>query len=1149
MSSLSPARSAAGKEDDDDAGLTQSLQELTLTTTTTTTATTQPRRSSPFQRRSSQTSARPGFSSRSPSSATRAVTPPLIRKASLNSLHSANGPRSLSRRSSSAHLSSPTPKAGLATSHEDAIEEDERPFVTANSIASDYFRVELDALHGSSCVPESDVIVVLNDAVYGHRYSRPRTSRGTLSTIVERPERIKATVLGIATAYVKLGGRHGHGMEAHLPTAPFRIRKTERRVPLASAAVTNVHGTKWMEELKMMCEAAESRLAMGAKELQRPHANRAGSDAGTPAKLHEGDLYLCAESLEAIEGALGAVCEAVDTVFSSAHRRAFVGVRPPGHHCSASHPSGFCWVNNVHVGIMHAMLAHGLTHAAIIDFDLHHGDGSQDIAWQHNARSMTAAKNAAAWKKTSIGYFSMHDINSYPCEMGDEEKVKNASLCIDNAHGQSVWNVHLEPWKSEEDFWLLYETKYASLLVKTRQYLRRQADRLKASNQTPKGAIFLSAGFDASEWEGLGMQRHRVNVPTSFYAALGRDVVKLAAEEGLAVDGRVISVLEGGYSDRALFSGIFSHLCGLVGEPRPSSSGADVDGQDPVQAPTHTYDPSWWSSTELDKLEKPPEPPEPPRKPRVMTPPTYSTPTQASTAKVVDPEKMRRSLSGIGAARPIERTPTPPPPQVPWMVAAHELSKLIIPTGRQTDSCRPEDLNAEATRARRDRQSNLVTVPTSTPVETSSRPTSRMALRERKAKVVVSIDEEAAELPAKSRRKTVGVPGAAVDKSLASSTLALPQGPPSTRPGGRRLSATPAPIGLVEGGAVAAETGHDDLGRPASAVSNRPPSRGKLAVKKTRNTGGGGRKDTASRAPPRSPKAPPATVKEVAQRQPGDPVSSAATGPDTTDAMDGITAGMKKIKINLITRSQREAMGATASARGENATLSPPRSNAMLSGGALQRHATDASLPDAGVFATRTPAGGGSDDGQDLAKTGSATEGRPVTPTVVPVQASSALLSSSSMAVLESPDPLQGPATGNFSPADVMLRKDKQPYHEGGGEGGGDVFVLYQPSKPASMPSSSPEGEQQPPLQWLPPKVPMMPPPPPPQHQPPSATTTTSIKSSPLSSPSATRKKNGGLFHYTSGIPFAPRSQPGGEGMVQADGDSSVWEVPESPQA
>lgn len=64
--------------------------------------------------------------------------------------------------------------------------------------------------------------------------------------------------------------------------------------------------------------------------------------------------------------------------------------------------------------------------------------------------------------------------------MGDEEKVKNASLCIENAHGQSIWNVHLQPWKSETEFWELYETKYSILLEKTRNFLRMQTERLRS---------------------------------------------------------------------------------------------------------------------------------------------------------------------------------------------------------------------------------------------------------------------------------------------------------------------------------------------------------------------------------------------------------------------------------------------------------------------------------------------------------------------------------------------------------------------------------------------------------------------------------------------------------------------------------------------
>jgi histone deacetylase HOS3 len=661
---------------------------------------------------------------------------------------------------------------------------EERPIPTASSVAADHFRAELDSHHTQHSSQTTQATVFLHDSCYGHRYSRPRTSRASLSTIVERPERIKASVVGVAMAYVRLGERHAEGMfpihpklhPSSIQNLPFRIRKTARRVSLMSPAVTNVHGTKWMEELKIMCDSAETKLAMGGKELQRPEMNR-GPDAEAPAKLHEGDLFLCAESLDAFEGALGAVCDAVDSVFSTGPRRAFVAVRPPGHHCSASYPSGFCWINNVHVGLMHAILNHDLTHAAIIDFDLHHGDGSQSIAWQHNSRGNGLPKNAAAWKKTAIGYFSLHDINSYPCEMGDEEKVKNASLCIDNAHNQNIWNVHLEPWKSETEFWKLYESKYSILLEKTRAFLKSQTERLRAAGQAPKAAIFLSAGFDASEWESAGMQRHNVNVPTEFYARLTQDVIRIAAEEGTSVEGRVVSVLEGGYSDRALRSGICSHISGLVGDQTATTGSHGQNGlgyemgqrlgsfskvepvpEQPSLSSIHVYDPAWWSSAQLDALESAMTTPAPePKKPRHVTPPTYSSPTQASNAKVVIAPRVRRSLSGLsslGNATPMSmsRAPSPPPPEVHWTTASIELSRLLIPADRPTDSCKHEDLNAEATRARRDRQSLLGQVESVNDTPPAA-PAARMALRERKpAKVIESIEEDDEKL-AKSRKK------------------------------------------------------------------------------------------------------------------------------------------------------------------------------------------------------------------------------------------------------------------------------------------------------------------------------------------------------------------------------------------------------------
>ena len=723
----------------------------------------------------------------------------------MNSLHGVGGvtpSRNSPSRRSSAQFTNASAMVGKLPEIEDAVEPSPRH--TAASIASAHFKTELELQDKEDDNRRADTIVILHDSCYGHRFSRPRTSKASLSTIVERPERIQASILGLSVAYVRLGERHAEGQyplhpsrdASTIPCTPFRIRKTTRRLALASQAVTNVHGIKWMEELKVMCDNSEARLAMNGKELTRPEISRS-PEQGTPPKLHEGDLYLCAESLNAMEGALGAVCEGVDAVFNGSvngngPHRAFVAIRPPGHHCSASYPSGFCWLNNVHVGISHAALTHGLTHAAIIDFDLHHGDGSQAITWEHNSRANSLPKNALPWKKTSIGYFSLHDINSYPCESGDEEKVKNASLCIENSHGQSIWNVHLQPWKSEPEFWDLYEKRYSVLIEKTRNYLRTQTERFRAvtNGPKPKAAIFLSAGFDASEWESSGMQRHKVNVPTEFYARLTRDVVKLAAEEGTAVDGRIISVLEGGYSDRALCTGVFSHLSGLaggqsvaikkevshgglgyeMGQKIGAFNGANEGSEEPLAIAAQSYDSSWWSLPRLEQLDatiSPPPPPPEPKKPRDIGN-SYSSPTQSFIAKVNSP-KVQRSASTAsnlsnGTPRAVSRVPSPPPPDVDWAVAAHELSKLLIPSDRQTMSCKPEDLSAEATRARRDRQS-ILTPPASTagfdPVEN---PNSRMALRVRKPPkpTIDTVEEDEAKKSAAkaNRRKTVA--GAAV---------------------------------------------------------------------------------------------------------------------------------------------------------------------------------------------------------------------------------------------------------------------------------------------------------------------------------------------------------------------------------------------------
>ncbi|KAI2470961.1 Arginase/deacetylase [Annulohypoxylon bovei var. microspora] len=933
----------------DDAELLRSLNKLSLSTSPSNSSTrrlsTSPNSNAnsyqqPARLSSVSPSARTRTTSHSPlhrsasnglMSQSRSSTPSLLRKTSMNSLHSSNGitpSRAPSRRGSAANLLSPS--IGKPPM-------EEKPAPTAASVASGYLEKELGLLHGDTMEQRpSDTVVIIHDACYGHRYSRPIGVRANINDIVERPERIQASVLGLSMAYIRLGERHCDGkypIHPHLdplslPNVPFHIRKTQRQLSLTSTTVTNVHGARWMEELKLMCESAEQNLSLKETEVRRPEINR--GDDGPPQEFHKGDLYLCAESQNAMEGALGSVCEGVDEVFNnSSHKRAFVAIRPPGHHCSASYPSGFCWVNNVHVGIMHAFQNHGMTHAAIIDFDLHHGDGSQSITWEHNKRREALKGNAALWKKTAIGYFSLHDINSFPCESGDENVIKNASVCIENAYGQSIWNVHLQEWKTLEEFWQLYRSRYSILFDKMRVFFRTHAERLRGSLQTSKAAIFISGGFDASEWEGAGMQRHKVNVPTEFYARFTRDLVRLASEEGLDIDGRIISVLEGGYSDRALYSGVFSHLSGLAGnEPLPpkneipaglgyemSSMIGSVSRRNTLtgnelklKIPGFPYDPTWWSASELDQLDASmteQQPLELPRIPRNFTPGNYSSPTQASCAKAIDPTKVRRTVSGLASTPAlISRPPSPPPPDIPWTVAAHELSKLLIPDDRQINSFRPEELRIPVTKTKRERQS----LAESSQIIDDSIPGvggTRKGLRERKPVSYSELNDSV------SRRRTVGGPtGLATEKAFA-------RGIPNKN--------APGPTQPLNGTSLLTVNGTGGgIPRPATSQSMRPDSSMSvrsqaptLNVKKTRPAAP---KKEGSRAP-RKPRAA-ATKAEgtslplkepapSAKMQPplpakNEPMDVSPTGSSSSET-GAIRKGMNKITFNVLTTEQKEA--------------------------------------------------------------------------------------------------------------------------------------------------------------------------------------------------------------------------------------------------
>ena len=426
-------------------------------------------------------------------------------------------------------------------------------------------------------------LVLLSPFSPEHAFGRSWVSKLYLQTIFERPQRLLAACLGVSAA---------------LTMFPFYydIRNATKRALIFAPHVRRVHGRTWPRKLFELCVESQAKLQRNEIEV--------------PRDWNTGDIYLTPKTITALEGVIGTLETAVDAVFgdkNDARDLAFVVLRPPGHHSHACLPSGFCLLNNAHIAVEYASMAHGVSHCAILDIDLHHGDGSQDLCWERAGFAGDHGKPDSEChdhkdnprndygKKFSlypkVGYFSLHDIKSYPTEVeyATKDSIRNASLCIMD-HDLNLWNVHLQAWTTEEEFYKHYQTKYVAILNRANQFFvqaKKQHDQLMAdyhadlakynrTMQKPhasrpptkplppppfKPLIIISAGFDASEYENPQMKRHGVGVPTSFYATFTKDVVKLAR---IHSGGKVISFLEGGYSDGALVSGVFSHLIGLT---------------------------------------------------------------------------------------------------------------------------------------------------------------------------------------------------------------------------------------------------------------------------------------------------------------------------------------------------------------------------------------------------------------------------------------------------------------------------------------------------------------------------------------------------------------------------------------------------------
>jgi acetoin utilization deacetylase AcuC-like enzyme len=228
----------------------------------------------------------------------------------------------------------------------------------------------------------------------------------------------------------------------------------------------------------------------------------------------DADTIMSPGTLPAVLHALGGAAQAVDAVFAGRARNAFLAMRPPGHHAEKDRAMGFCFFNTAAVAARHAQQAHGAGRVAIMDFDVHHGNGTQDIFWDD----------------ASVMYASTHEMPLYPgtghpSERGNHNTIVNAAL-----HAGADGAVFRE--------------------VMTNAILPRIAE-------FRPDLIIISAGFDAHHRDPLASLRF----VAEDFAWATRALCALAATH---CQRRVVSVLEGGYDLLGLGESVAAHVSALM---------------------------------------------------------------------------------------------------------------------------------------------------------------------------------------------------------------------------------------------------------------------------------------------------------------------------------------------------------------------------------------------------------------------------------------------------------------------------------------------------------------------------------------------------------------------------------------------------------
>ncbi len=227
----------------------------------------------------------------------------------------------------------------------------------------------------------------------------------------------------------------------------------------------------------------------------------------------DGDTIVSPGSKDATKDAVGSIISAIDGVQNKEFKNAFCAVRPPGHHAEKNKAMGFCIYNNVAVGANYLIEKYKYTKVAIIDFDVHHGNGTQNIFHDNE----------------KVLYLSTHQYPYYPGSGTESEKGKF----------NNIFNIPLEAGTNSE------------------QYLNAYENILNKINQFKPEFILFSAGFDAHKDDPLA----QLYLQTEDFYTLTKRTLELSKKY---CAGKVVSILEGGYDLQALQDSTVRHVDALI---------------------------------------------------------------------------------------------------------------------------------------------------------------------------------------------------------------------------------------------------------------------------------------------------------------------------------------------------------------------------------------------------------------------------------------------------------------------------------------------------------------------------------------------------------------------------------------------------------